>query len=881
MQNFNTKKIKSINKFLTILIFLSIGLLGFLIYLLSNKLNNNVVLNLGDLNKVYASFSDPWQYPGRNCRYRTGGNLCALSEFRGCNPGNNQICVCSANEILGNNNLTYGNFELRSIDQYVTCGAPDANERNRVCQALRNGQNPGGNYNVQDAGNVWIVRGVAPACQNPYRFDCPKPELRRGQINVRAVCVENGEQVSVFVEMYRNSPDPAYGNGYTPTSLNNTIEGRTYGIVFRSDVGESGRGFPELQRRYPNVQFDAARSGFGSRNSNGHWEANVPYNANVTMYFTGCVTPTPTPTPTPEPNPVCDNIVVTNRTTNRTCGSNNPQECGVARGHSLTITVNGRNGNNYAISQAEFYSNNTASSSITPFGPSNVFETSVSNNSQLTRLEITGYVRRGEVSAPNNPACRVVFDIAPEPTPTPTPTPEPNPVCDNIVVRNTANGQTCRADNPQACNVTRGNVLEVTINGRNADQYGVLVSNNYFDGRNVATNPNFTPQNTFSVTVPQDNNLSATQINGIVRRGTQAAPENDACVIRFTFNRLPEPAPGVSIRKTLISPNPQLVGNVITFGITVTNTGNVDLTNFELIDEYDPEYLRFVRAYTQVGNAQREVTQRSVRQINVDGRTRNQIIWNIETPLLRGQTYTLNLEFEILREVSPNIRLENDNCGVVSRITYRRDGQDVSQTIQDVRDCAEFNTRRPNDLVLRITKRTLDSPINVGSVVRFEAVLINNDSESRSYDVINFRDRYDSGFLRPSQVEISKGNRRAVVNADDGNLPNNGVIAINNVQNLVANDGSPLGGLNRGESYTFIIHFVAVAPINNTCDTVWAEVTNNSQQVRGRTNEAEACAEIIAPKPPKTGVSMIWNLIVPIIAMVAAINIRRFVVNML
>lgn len=162
----------------------------FIIYLASAILNVDHSKNNQD-NTVYAhSFNATWTYGDRNCRYQTGGEKCALSEFQGCNPGPDTICVCSNNIIVNQEQgLTYGNFALRPVSEYTECGI-DTN----ICN---NPNVPG--ETLPDGSR--IVRGIAAVCHNPYAIKCPPrqtPGPKRASVNLEVICVDGNDRTGNF-----------------------------------------------------------------------------------------------------------------------------------------------------------------------------------------------------------------------------------------------------------------------------------------------------------------------------------------------------------------------------------------------------------------------------------------------------------------------------------------------------------------------------------------------------------------------------------------------------------------------------------------------------------------------------------------------------------
>lgn len=403
---------------------------------------------------------------------------------------------------------------------------------------------------------------------------------------------------------------------------------------------------------------------------------------------------------------------------------------------------------------------------------------------------------------------------------------------------------------------------------------GIIIGANYFNGNDV-----YRP---WCVNFGPNTNSGQLVVNGTV---TNQACSN-ICVARGATVRTPQ-APNIEIKKTLTSPNFQPIGNTVTFDISVRNTGNVDVRSFTLYDEFDPNYLEFVSSVyrTQVDNTINPDTPTG--ELLTNGRRR--LAWSNMPPrstqvagedgiLTVGETFTLKLTFRVLKATTAQIALENDNCGVVQGINYRDDqGQDATYTFNPRREsCAEFQSVTPAALTATITKQVLTPSVRVGNEVKFKAVLTNNDAEKRTYADIDFTDQYDTRYLKPSRIVITAPNGRTVT---VNNLPNTGTITISNIQDKTDASGNVLGGLAYGQSYTFELVYVATAPITTTCDTVFANVGDNSNPVNGgTTNQAQACAEITAPPPPDTGANVFLNLLMPLVAIAGSVVTKKYLI---
>jgi uncharacterized repeat protein (TIGR01451 family) len=410
--------------------------------------------------------------------------------------------------------------------------------------------------------------------------------------------------------------------------------------------------------------------------------------------------------------------------------------------------------------------------------------------------------------------------------------------------------------------------------------------------------------------------LVSVQLNGAVDGliGTRTVePRYDARCVAFitrdtttttptptptpTPSRAPDSRPNINITKTLVSPNYQPVNNTITFNIDVQNTGNVDINNFTLSDEYDPNYLEFVSASYRGQRLDPDIL------IGIpisEGRRR--LTWSnmppkpnringedgvlLAGPNNNGEVFTLTLTFRILREVTPQLARENDNCGVVTTISYRDNlGQQREDSLNPPRiSCVEFNTETRRPLQVTVEKSALTPSVVSPNEVRFRAVIRNTDPENRTYTDIDFTDLYDARVLTPVRVEITNpAGRSATVN----NLGNNGVISIPDIQNLCAGGtnartpctgSEPLGSLASRQSYTLEIVFRPISS-GRTCDTVYANIGDGRNE-GGRSNEAQACAEITISEAPNTGADMTLNLIIPTLTLIlsgaANMLLRRY-----
>jgi uncharacterized repeat protein (TIGR01451 family) len=328
--------------------------------------------------------------------------------------------------------------------------------------------------------------------------------------------------------------------------------------------------------------------------------------------------------------------------------------------------------------------------------------------------------------------------------------------------------------------------------------------------------------------------------------------------------------PNISIEKQLVSPNFQPVGSNIVFNIVVRNTGDVDIRNFTLSDSYDPDYLEFI------GATYRNQIINPTSTSNQDGRRlltwtnmppKSNIIADEDGVLTRGEVFTLTVTFRILTATSQELLDENENCGLITTIEYR-DNENQERIITynpPRRSCDGFDTPTENPLTVTVNKQVLTPSVVLPNQVRFVGTIRNNDAVRRTYTVINFTDEYDARYLRPNSVIArNPAGRTSTVT----NIPNTGVLRIANLQNLRDSAGTELGPLLFNQEYSLEIVFDTIAPINRTCDTIFADVETGDQG--GTSNRSTACAEIVAPTPPETGANLLVNLLLPLTTLVSA-----------
>lgn len=363
-----------------------------------------------------------------------------------------------------------------------------------------------------------------------------------------------------------------------------------------------------------------------------------------------------------------------------------------------------------------------------------------------------------------------------------------------------------------------------------------------------------------------------------------------------TPTRVPQ-NPNIEVTKVLIGPRyVQFDANnrpIIAFNINVRNTGDTDIRDFTMEDQFYSNYLEYVSTVYRGNqiNVSQTTNNGNVRTIRWDNLPpKSSVIPGEDGVLTVGEIMTFTVSFRVLQPLSTNLVAENDNCAVVGAITVNNNGQNETINLNPPRrSCDEVFTTTPGQIRAQITKTTITQEVNVGQEVRFRAVINNNDTEQRTYSDIDFSDEYDSRYLRPLRFTITAPNgNNATCNFGTGNSCNltyrvngsNQTIAINgvnplridNLQNIIGNS-ELLGNLAFGQNMTIELVFEARAPISRTCDTVYASVSDGN--LGGNTNRAEACAEINSPIPPKTGANIWINLITPLVAIASSVLVKK------
>ncbi|MFW5719835.1 MAG: hypothetical protein ACOCXT_02285 [Candidatus Dojkabacteria bacterium] len=365
-----------------------------------------------------------------------------------------------------------------------------------------------------------------------------------------------------------------------------------------------------------------------------------------------------------------------------------------------------------------------------------------------------------------------------------------------------------------------------------------------------------------------------------VNAGDTANYEYRNCVLE-------EKDPGISIEKVIIDGDSNIVDGIITFGLRVTNTGDVDIENFTLSDNYDARYIEFLDS-TYNG----EDFPPTATLPPAQGSFRAVLIWDdlppAEEGVLRvGDTFTIVLRFRAIEPIQDAEEQEDQNCGVIQEFTYT-DENGEKNVIDDDNllpdDCVEYDIiEEPEDIVVDVKKYNVaPSTVAVGQTVRFQAVIGNTSDVT--YTDIDFTDRYDGRYLSIINVKITKRSNIPSGPIDFGNEQyfiigrsrlsfsegtRDSFLQVNNLQNI-----NNFGSLAPGHSFVLELAFTAVAPISSTCDEVIGDVED--EEGRSVSDRDDACAKIIAPPPPKTGASFLVNFIAPTGLLIAGAVARRF-----
>lgn len=583
--------------------------------------------------------SGGWLVSSANCRVRAPVTTCAPAEFRGCNPGVNQMCWCRGLGAPQSDGYSYGTAELGPLGCGADCTGkpggvysdsacgnpyrcpdgstgrscrpttycdPATNQRVTItCDSMGNQQTAyvpeecqpcsprvgceGTNYVVRNCRNEIITSRYDPACDR----SCPETNYCDSQCNrVYADC--NGR-------VLRTQRDDSCCSPYNGFCASLTV----------SYIDETGQNILKtVDARTPVDQLI-----FEGRPRAGSWvtiasTANKPNpNPKPGLYFIrgymhnsrvheGCNYYFPSSN---EPPYTPDLYVISfqlpsdlyNGTVRRNDAWGRRNNCdpidfsrGVLFGAIYFFNGTWTRDSYFCLNSWTDRAPNPANARvyyIPPEGPSQLQNTQCENYCNMVALTRT--------APPTTPPTTL-----PPTTPPPTTTPTVPPAqCVSITITNARNNQSCNASNPQACNVRQGDTLNIQIQGTNANSYFV----NY--AYQVASGQRFTqtisPQSSpsFNLQIPNNQELQNILIEGYTSNGTTSSTANN-CRIGFSF------APQPTVNKDIDQQNSVNLstGNVVNstsiveYDVSISNTGTASMQNVIVVDR--------LRAYNSAGN---------------------------------------------------------------------------------------------------------------------------------------------------------------------------------------------------------------------------------------------------------------------------------------
>lgn len=364
-------------------------------------------------------------------------------------------------------------------------------------------------------------------------------------------------------------------------------------------------------------------------------------------------------------------------------------------------------------------------------------------------------------------------------------------------------------------------------------------------------------------------------------------PRNTSAVLEY-LNCSPPVVrrPDLEIRKNLISSDYQPVGSLRIFSIEIENTGEVDITNFDFEDSFNPNYIGFQTAFVVASNGSRTEIPRASIDIkspspSPDPNVAISTLTIEDLPLgdevLRpGNIYTLELRFEALKSTeraTEGVVDFNDNCAVFKEVKVINDeGEEEIVTIEDNRDCAEFNIIEKN-ITVEVGKYTLTPRVNTGNDVRFIASIHNNTGYV--YKDIDFIDTYDPNYLSIRYVKIAKIDFKPQPDIRIDDYKPILLQSFSSIQPLVINDiQNILSILEPGKSFIFELVFTAKAGVDSTCDVVSGNVRSGDI---GANDSESACTQIVTPPPPKTGTNFFLNMTLAFTGwIIGTVSLRRY-----
>ena len=198
------------------------------------------------------------------------------------------------------------------------------------------------------------------------------------------------------------------------------------------------------------------------------------------------------------------------------------------------------------------------------------------------------------------------------------------------------------------------------------------------------------------------------------------------------------PAPSIQVTKQRITPDPALVGEDVVFRVTVTNNGNMPLTDVDVTDTYDTTYLDFASA--------------SIAPDTVD-EIAGQLLWNdIEGnapggDFDPGESIVITTSFLADLPTPPQVRANNS---VVA------DAEDDTVTDGPAEDDVEIDPIGSPDIEIE-KRNTSPDPTTIGAGVAFTIVITNTGDValtdvdiSDTFDTIPLS--FDSASLAPTTI---------------------------------------------------------------------------------------------------------------------------------
>ncbi len=249
------------------------------------------------------------------------------------------------------------------------------------------------------------------------------------------------------------------------------------------------------------------------------------------------------------------------------------------------------------------------------------------------------------------------------------------------------------------------------------------------DLNSISYSLNETGANT-GIFVGQDGTIAGGEALTLFYSDSGAPPGSDVCIVDIAAPPDTPDTPGISVRKTLITPadsNTASVGDQVTYEISVINTGNVTLDPVKVVDTFNPTYLQFAHV---------NPTQSSVAS--------DTVTWDNVGPLDPGEHALLEISF---------VAVASTNGGTTTN-TATATGTPPSGPSITGQDVTPVQIEGPSVSVTKATTDPSDRQAQVGELVTFQVVVTNNgDTRLRvvplidTYDFVCFS--YDSASPAP------------------------------------------------------------------------------------------------------------------------------------